>query len=472
MKDIEMIYSSEPTAVDKVVEAGVIGTGQYATAIVTQAQSIPQLNIPIVADTEIESAKRAYQLAGIDDTQVIVADTRTQALSGIERGKKVVVTEPDLLMDLPLKVIVEGTGDATAGAVHATTALQNGKHMVMITKETEVVVGSILRQIAQQAGLVYTAADGDQPSLLIALINWCRQIGLEVLCGGKFGEQRVFVDLPNQQLHLSHNRTLTLAREQANLFRPLISQDDQSRLLETIAERQALLDQLINIRTDDLIELGIVANATDLHIEKERLHHPILWPNEIPSVLSPNVYGGLLQEPGVIDQVTYLRSTNDTSMGGGVFVTVHADNDYSRQIIQGKGHICNSDGTSCLIFRPYHLCGVETPYSILSAGLMNRPTSGWQMTQHYDVYGRAKHDLSAGITISGGHDLDFEVFLAPAIQVGNLTSSDSPTPYHLVTGLRLEQDISAGAVLTHQMVEDLTESPLWQLRVKQDAENR
>jgi predicted homoserine dehydrogenase-like protein len=126
-----MIYSSEPTAVDKVVEAGVIGTGQYATAIVTQAQSIPQLNIPIVADTEIESAKRAYQLAGIDGNQVIVADTRAQALSGIERGKKVVVAEPDLLIGLPLEV------DATAGAVHATTALQNGKHVVMITKETE-----------------------------------------------------------------------------------------------------------------------------------------------------------------------------------------------------------------------------------------------------------------------------------------------------------------------------------------------
>ena len=103
---------------------------------------------------------------------------------------------------------------------------------------------------------------------------------------------------------------------------------------------------------------------------------------------------------------------------------------------------------------------------------MNRPTSGWQMTQNYDVYARAKQDLSAGITISSSHDLDFEAFLAPAIQVGNPTSSDSPIPYHLVTGLRLEQDISAGTALTQQMVENLTESPLWQLRVKQDTKSR
>ena len=61
-----MIDAFNPTVADRVVEVGVIGTGDYATAIVTQAQSIPQLNVPIVADLKIESAIRAYQLAGFD----------------------------------------------------------------------------------------------------------------------------------------------------------------------------------------------------------------------------------------------------------------------------------------------------------------------------------------------------------------------------------------------------------------------
>ena len=61
-----MIDAFDPTATNRVVEAGVLGTGDYATAIVTQAQSIPQLNVPIVSDLKIESAIRAYQLAGFD----------------------------------------------------------------------------------------------------------------------------------------------------------------------------------------------------------------------------------------------------------------------------------------------------------------------------------------------------------------------------------------------------------------------
>ena len=123
-----------PTATDKVVEVSVICTGDYATAIVTQDQRIPQLNVPIVADLRIESAKRAYQLAGFNESQILVARNRAQALAGVERGQRVVV-------DLPLDVSAEATGDTAAGAIHALSALKNGKHVVMITKETEAVEG-------------------------------------------------------------------------------------------------------------------------------------------------------------------------------------------------------------------------------------------------------------------------------------------------------------------------------------------
>lgn len=65
-----------------------------------------------------------------------------------------VLEDPDLMMDLPLDVIAEATGNTTAGAVHALSALKNGKHVVMITKETEVVVGTVLT-----AGMVQNLTD-------------------------------------------------------------------------------------------------------------------------------------------------------------------------------------------------------------------------------------------------------------------------------------------------------------------------
>lgn len=460
---------THPLATDKIVQAGVIGTGQYATAIVTQAESIANLNVPIVADTNLETGRKAFELAGYDASQVIVAENRADALAGIETNKKVVVQDANIIMGLPLDVIAEGTGNPTAGALHAVSALQNGKHVVMVTKETDMVVGAGLRRIAKQAGRVYTAADGDQPSHLISLIEWCRQIGLEVLCGGKFGEKHIFIDLHNRQIRFRRGEPQELSAEEAEIFRPLLTADEQPRLHEIIAQRKERLGDAIDVRTDDLTEQGIVANATGLSIERDRFHHPVVWPNEMPAVLAPTTYGGILEGRGVIEQSTYLRSDNDTSMGGGVYVTVHASNEYSKSIVSGKGHICNPDGTSTLIFRPYHLCGVETPYSILTAALKGIPTAGENMNQNYDSFGRAKQNLPSGTDLHGAHDDKWETFLASATKIGDNTTKD-PLPYHIGTGSRLTQNVSAGTVLTQSMVENISESPLWKLRAQQDRE--
>ena len=456
-----------PTETNRIVHAGVIGTGQYATAIVTQAESIPNLNVSVIADRNLDAAHNAYQLAGIDEDRIVIASNRADALAGMESGKKVVLENAELMMDLPIDVIAEGTGDPSTGANHAVKAIQNGKHVVMVTKEVDICVAPILRQMARQAGVVYTAADGDQPSHLISLIGWCREIGLEVLCGGKFGEKHVIIDVPNRQIRFPRGRTQELTDEEAKRFRPL-STADSANLEEIIEKRKALLGDSIDVRTDDLTEQGIVANATGLTIERERFHHPVAWPTEMPTVLAPQEYGGILEGRGVIEQTTYLRCDNDTSMGGGVYVTVHADNEYSRSIISGKGHIANADGSSCLIFRPYHLCGVETPYSILYAALRNTPTSGWEMTQHYDSFGRAKQDIAAGTDLHGAHDDRWETFLAPTVLIGT-TATDEAMPFHIATGSRLMQDVSAGTVLTQRMVVRVDESSLWKLRAKQDA---
>jgi len=459
---------SESENSTKIVQAGAIGTGDYATAIVTQAEQIPRLNVSIVADTNIDAAHRAFQLAGIDEEDIVIASTSAEALAGMEAGKKVAVAEGELLMDLPLDVIVEGTGSPTAGATHAATALQGGKHVVMVTKEAEVVVGTILRRIAQENNVVYSCADGDQPSHLISLIEWCRTIGLEVLCGGKFGEKRIWVDLQKEQLIFRGGKTRDLSTAEVDLFRPLTGPDDQGLREEAIKRRIEVLEDLAEIRTDDLTELGIVANATGMTIERDRLRHPVLWPSEMPATLCPKTYGGLLDGRGVIEQTTYLRTPNDVSMGGGVYVTVHAGNKYSRGILSGKGHMSNVDGTSVMLFRPYHLCGVETPYSLLSAVLNGTPSSGWEMNQRYDSFGRARQDLPAGTTLDGAHDDRWETFLGPAVALGE-TATEDPIPYHIATGSRLSHDVPAGAVMTQAVVKNITTSPLWNLRAEQDA---
>ena len=73
----------------------------------------------------------------------------------------------DYIADLPLDVLVESSGAPEASAAAAELAIERGMHVVMVSKETDSVVGSILARKAAERGLVYTTGDGDQPSLLI-----------------------------------------------------------------------------------------------------------------------------------------------------------------------------------------------------------------------------------------------------------------------------------------------------------------
>src|SRR5262249_57506289 len=93
-------------------------------------------------------------------------------------------------------VLVDGSGDRESGAGTADAGFSNGKHVVLASKEADSVVGPILYRKARAAGLVYSPVDGDQPSLLIKLVAWARELGLEVLAAGKGGGDDFGYDPP------------------------------------------------------------------------------------------------------------------------------------------------------------------------------------------------------------------------------------------------------------------------------------
>lgn len=76
-------------------------------------------------------------------------------------GFNVVVDSFEYIADLPLDVLVESSGAPEASAAAAELAIERGMHVVMVSKETDSVVGSILARKAAERGLVYTTGDGD-----------------------------------------------------------------------------------------------------------------------------------------------------------------------------------------------------------------------------------------------------------------------------------------------------------------------
>jgi predicted homoserine dehydrogenase-like protein len=60
-------------------------------------------------------------------------------------------------------VVVEATGYPDVAGASAVEGIRHGKHIVMVTVEADVLVGSVLREAADAAGVVVMAAYGDQP---------------------------------------------------------------------------------------------------------------------------------------------------------------------------------------------------------------------------------------------------------------------------------------------------------------------
>jgi len=182
-----MIYQHLFDRVDEpgTVRAGLIGVGRFGTPIVTQASIVPRLEVPVVADIDIEAGRLAYRQAGIAEEDIVVCESRSGALRALEAGKRVVLQDALLMMDLPLDVIATATLVPESGSRYAREAISHGKHVVMIDKEADSVVGPILKHLADRAGVVFTTDDGDQPGLLMGLVSWARALGLEVLCGGQ-----------------------------------------------------------------------------------------------------------------------------------------------------------------------------------------------------------------------------------------------------------------------------------------------
>ena len=75
-----------------------------------------------------------------------------------------------------IDIVVEATGNPLAAVEHALAAFEHGKHVVMVTVEADAFCGPLLAQRAQEAGVVYSLAYGDQPALICDLVDWA-QIG-------------------------------------------------------------------------------------------------------------------------------------------------------------------------------------------------------------------------------------------------------------------------------------------------------
>jgi predicted homoserine dehydrogenase-like protein len=443
--------------------AALIGTGSYGVSLLAQAQATPRLDIPVVCDRDLEAGRSALLSAGVPAERIRECQGREEALRAVENGKTALIADGAVAAQLGMDVVIECTGDAGAGALHADLALQAGSHVALVSKEADSVVGPLLAVRAQDLGLVCTPVDGDQHGLLAGLFLWARTLGFRVLAGGKARESDfIYSDVDGTVR--DRRTTLELSAQGRKVLARIRGGDEIALRVE---ERAHALQGLPLLMTADLCEMTIAANHTGLLPDRPELWTPVLRTTEVPQVLSPRGYGGVLGREGAIDMFTCLRRQDEAGQMGGEFIVVACENASVRDFLDRKDLIMNEGGTAALIYRPLHLLGAETPVSVLCAALLNVPTGGEEVRPRVDLNGRARLDIPAGTVLDRDVIHDGEL-LEPLINDASPLGPGKPLPLYMAEGLPLTTDVPSGSLLCCEHVPEPADSPLWRLRREQD----
>ncbi len=412
------------------VRVGLIGAGKFGSMFLSQVPTTPGLAVTMIADLDVARAVQQCKQVGWDDGRI----GRTAFLDDVQR----------LIQSDEVEVVVEATGHPVSGVEHALMAIEHGKHIVMVNVEADVLVGPCLARRAERAGVVYSMAYGDQPSLALEMIDWARACGFKVVAAGKGTRYLPSYHESTPDTVWSH---YGLTAEQA--------------------AAAGMRDQMFNSFLDgtkSAIEMAAIANAADLEVPSDGLVFPPCSADDLAQVLRPKELGGQLEFAGQVEVVSSLERDGrpvPRDLRWGVYCVFEAPNDYTAGCFRQYGMNTDSTGRYSAMFKPFHLIGLELNLSIFSAALRRQPTGSPRLFKA-DVAAVAKRDLAAGEMLDGegGHTVWGK------LQPAKASISGRSLPIGLASDIRMIRPVRKGQVITRECVEEAVSSPVWPLREK------
>ncbi len=434
------------------MRVGLAGAGRFGTTVAAQVGQMPGLALLAVADVDERNARAALAAAGyarLAAEDVVRRGDPGAAADAIQRGRPVILDDATRLPGLPLDVIVEATGRPDVAAQVIWEALGAGQHVVNVTVEADVLLGALFRRRADAAGVIYTLADGDQPGCTMRLVEWAQSLGYRVVAAGR-GTQRHPWDrygLPSE----------AFARYG---FDP------------GLVERRRLNPRMYNSFRDGSkaqIEMTSLANMTGLEPDVRGMHEPSAAIEDLPRLFALRADGGLLSREGVVDLANAVSGDGHTLLSNhiasGVWVVVTTENPLLQEDLAFYGLPASPDGKRAVLYRPYHLCGIEAPVSIAEAALLGRPTGSPLPVPVADVIAVAKRALRRGERLDGsGGETVYGL-----IERASVARAERLLPLGLADGVAVTQEVPRDTPLTYDMVALDQTSPAVRLRREQDA---
>lgn len=412
----------------EIIKVAVVGVGHMGAGVATVISMIKGMDVLALASLNKEKAIGIFEEIGVLRKDIFYSsDDPDECNKALEEGMRVATDKAEIIPNLSyLDAIVEATGVPRVGAKIALGAIRKKKHVIMMNVETDVTVGCILAELAKNAGVVYTVGAGDEPGAIKELYDFAKCLGLKIVAAGK-GKNN-----------------------------PLDREATPDSLKDT-AFKKGVSPKMLTEFVDGsktMIEMTVVANATNLIPDVRGMHGPNCNLNQITSVFTLKEKGGILNQEGVVDYAL-------GEIAPGVFVVATTQNKRLRKDLE---YIGMGKGPNYLLYRPYHLISMEIPISVARAVIYQEPTivsSGKPIAETITV---AKRNLKKGKMIDGIGGFD----VYGLIEKAHVAKKENFLPLGLAEEAVLKTDVKKGDSITLDQVEFEEESILVSLRKLQD----
>ena len=414
----------------KPVRIGLVGAGEMGTDIVSRVAHMRGIEIGAISELNPQAAGRSVSIAYGDPDRAVATDSTDALNAAIESGRIATTQRVETLLESGLiDVVIDATGIPAVGAEIGLSAMEHGKHLVMMNVEADVTIGAYLRSEAERLGVVYSLGAGDEPSSCMELIEFVSAMGHRIVSAGK-----------------GKNNPLNLDATPDAYTEEAVRRHMNPRMLVEFVDG-----------SKTMVEMAAIANATGLISDRPGMHGPACSRDELNKVLIPESAGGVLSSgEGRVDY------SIGKGVAPGVFVVAEMDHPRIRERMED---LKMGDGPYFTFFRPYHLTSLEVPLTCARVVLYGKADMVPMARPVAEVCAVAKKDMTVGETLDQIGEYCYRAWIMTAAEA----RSAAAIPCGLLTGAKVTAPIKKGDLITRANAAVPANSKIAMLRARQDA---
>lgn len=342
---------------DKPIDVIVVGLGFMGFGFVSVVKKLKNLRIPLVITRRPDEAKVFLEKKGY---KAVAEENPAKIKDLADKGYICVSNNLDLIKQYENEIAIEMTGTVAYGTETALKILEAGKQLVTMNPELQATVGTALKKIADQKGLVITDVYGDQPGSLSRLINNAKMMGFKPLIAGNM---KRYMDK-----HATQEKMKPWAEDKGLAVKQTVSFTDG---------------------TKQSIEMNLVSNYFGMKILKPGMRGPRIedFHQAIPAFAGENI-----PPEGAVDYVIGLK------LFPGVFVIAEHTDPHQQKYLR---YLNMGEGPRYVLFDAYHLTHLEVPMTIAQVALFKQEVINNGLNPTTRTVTMAKFDLKKDQTLDG-----------------------------------------------------------------------